>query len=187
MLSNRRIRQIADSGNRTRLEKYIKENSRRANDRMRGIEKRRKSNRGYVYGIAAEKLRGMGRKRFGSRLDKLSIDQLEEQALSLNNYLRAKTSTYSGLVSRENKIIKSLAKRGYEIKNRELFFQILQSDLVSDYSELDSDEVMQSATQWANTGDSSVLDAIRKAEQEYSKNNQLYIDDAFKLIEEYIE
>lgn len=187
MLSNRRIRQLADSGNRTRLEKYIKENSRRANDRMRGIEKRRKSNRGYVYNIASEKLRGMGRKRFGSRLAKLSIDQLEEQALTLNNYLRAKTSTYSGLVSRENKIIKSLAKRGYEIKNRELFFQILQSDLVSDYAELDSGEVMQSVTQWANTDDSSVLDAIRKAEQEYSKNNQLYIDEAFKLIEEYIE
>lgn len=187
MLSNRRIRQIADSGNRTRLEKYIKENSRRANDRMRTIEKRRKSNRGHVYDIASEKLRGMGRNRFGSLLAKLSIDQLEEQALSLNNYLRAKTSTYSGLVSRENKIIKSLAKRGYDIKNRELFFQILQSDLISDYAELDSDEVMQSATQWANTDDSSVLDAIKKAEQEYSKNNQLYIDDAFKLIEEYIE
>jgi hypothetical protein len=187
MLSNRRIRQIADSGNRARLEKYIKENSRRANDRMRGIEKRRKSNRGYVYGIAQEKLRGMGRKRFGSRLDKLSIDQLEEQALSLNNYLRAKTSTYSGLVSRENKIIKSLVKRGYDIKNRELFFQILQSDLISDYAELDSDEVIQSASQWANADDASVLDAIKKAEEEYSRNNKLYIDDAFKLIEEYIE
>lgn len=185
MLSNRRIRQIADSGNRTRLEKYIKENRRRANDRMRNIEKRRRSRRGHVYGIAKEKLSGMGRERFGTSLEKLSLEELEEQALTLNNYLRAKTSSYRGLVNRENRIIRALAKNGYVVENRDLFFEILDSDIVSDYAELDSDEVMQNATQWANSDDYGVLEAIKKAEQEYKKNKDIYIDDAFKLISRY--
>ena len=41
MLSNRRIRQLANAGNRARLESYIRENSRKANDRMRNIERKR--------------------------------------------------------------------------------------------------------------------------------------------------
>ena len=185
MLSNRRIRQIADSGNRTRLEKYIKENARRANDRMRGIEKRRSKRRGYVYGIAKEKLQNMNRNRFGVGLGKLTLEELEEQALSLNNYLRAKTSTYRGLVTRENRILKALVKSGYQVENKDLFFEILNSDMISEYAEIDSGEVMKSASQWANSDDYEVLKAIEKAEQAYKTDSKIYIDEAFKSIESY--
>ena len=184
MLSNRRIRQIADRGDRKILESYIKENAKKANRRMRDIEKKRANRRGVVYDIAKNKLESMNRKTFGSRLSTLSLDELEEQALSLNNYLRAKTSTYRGLVTRENRIIRALANRGYKVENRDLFFQILDSDMISEYADLDSGEVMKSASQWANSDNYEVLNAIQKAEEEYRNNEEIYIDDAFKLIQE---
>lgn len=183
MLSNRRIRQIADGGDRARLEKYIKDNAKKANRRMRDIEKRRKKRRGYVYQTAKEKLSEMGRKRFGSTLKSLTLEQLEDQALSLNNYLRSKTSTYRGLVIRENRILRAYRKAGYVIENVDLFFEILDSDLVSEYADLDSGEVLKSATQWANTGDRNILKKIKEAEEQYKKNENIYIDDAFKMIE----
>lgn len=184
MLSNRRIRQIADRGDRKILESYIKENAKKANRRMHDIEKKRANRRGVVYDIAKNKLESMNRKIFGSRLSTLSLDELEEQALSLNNYLRAKTSTYRGLVTRENRIIRALANRGYKVENRDLFFQILDSEMVSEYADLDSGEVMKSASQWANSDNYEVLNAIQKAEEEYRNNEEIYIDDAFKLIQE---
>lgn len=187
MLSNRRIRQLADRGDRKRLEAYIRENSRKANDRMRNIERKRPGRTGAVYDVAKETLRGMNRKRYGANLSKLSIDDLEKQALSLNNYLRSQTSTVRGIEQRERRILNSLKKRGYDIKNPELFFEILQSDMISQYADIDSDEVMQSATMWANSNDYDVLEAISKAEEQYRTNSDIYIDDAFKLIEEYNE
>ena len=56
MLSNRRIRQIADRGDRKRLESYIKENAKKANRRMRDIKKKRANRRGVVYDIAKNNL-----------------------------------------------------------------------------------------------------------------------------------
>ena len=187
MLTNRRIRQIADSGNRARLEAYIREHSRKANDRMRNIERKRPSRPGQLYGIAKETLSTMNRKRFGANLSKLSIDELERQALALNNYLRAKTSTLRGIEQRERKILRTLKKRGYDIKNPELFFEILQSDIISEYADIDSGEVMKSAAAWANSDDYNILQAIERAEKEYKTNSDIYIDDAFRLIEDYNE
>ena len=185
MLSNRRIRQLANAGNRARLESYIRENSRKANDRMRNIEKHRTNRRGYVYGIARETLDEMDRTRFGSNLSSLTMDELEKQALTLNNYLRAKTSTLRGVVTRENRILRKLRRDGYNVKNPDLFFKILDSDMVSEYADIESGEVMQSATLWANADDWKILDAIEKAEKEYQANSEVYIDDAFKLIKKY--
>lgn len=185
MLSNRRIRQLADAGNRTRIESYIKENARRANDRMRGIEKRRPTSRGQVYNIAKYTLESLNKKRFGGRLKNQTIDELEKEALTLNNYLRAQTSTYRGLVQRERRILQTFQKKGINIENPDLFFQILQSDLVSNYADIDSGEVVKSASQWANSDDYDVLQAIKKAQREYESKENLYIDEAFKLIDEY--
>lgn len=182
MLSNRKIRDLTNKGDRKALTNYIKQNARKANRRMKEIEKRTKR-RGAAWETSRLNLESMNRNTYGSGLKKLSIRDLEKQALSLNKYLSSKTSTWQGLKSRETSILKTFKKKGYDVKNRDLFFDILESDLVRNYLGIDSDETLESAAAWANKGDYTILERIKKAEDEYKKRSDFYIDDAFESID----
>lgn len=182
MISNRKIRDLTNSGDRKALTNYIKSNARKANRRMSEIAKRT-PRRGAAWETARMSLEMQGRKTFGSGLKDLTLRDLERQALALNKYLTSKTSTWQGLKARETKILKAFKKRGYKVENRELFFDILESDLVRNYMAIDSDETLESAAAWANKGDYNILDRIKQAEEMYKSRSDFYIDDAFESID----
>lgn len=180
------IRRLADSGNRSKLEQYIRANKAKANKRITNLEKTfgKGTMRSRALNVSRETLSNLGLHKFGGKLSAMDISALETQALELNRFLGRATSTTRGVHKRERTTLKYLEETGRTIKveNIDKFFEIMSNELVEEYYKLDSDEVIQSAANWANSPDfdMSVLDRIWS---EYERGNIKYINEAWEKIE----
>lgn len=180
------IRRLADSGNRSKLEQYIRANKAKANKRITNLEKTfgKGTMRSRALNVSRETLSNLGLNKFGGKLSAMDISDLETQALELNRFLARASSTIRGAHKRERATLKYFEETGRAIKveNIDKFFEIMSNELVQEYYKLESDEVIQSAANWANSPDfdMSVLDRIWS---EYEQGNIKYINEAWEQIE----
>ena len=114
----------------------------------------------------------------------MELSELETQALELQRFLSRESSTTRGVRKREKASIKYFEQSGrtVEVEDMDKFFDILSSDLAQEYYKLDSAEVIQSASQWANTPDFD-LSLLDKIWSDYEQGNIKYINEAWEQIE----
>lgn len=180
------IRRLADSGNRSKLEQYIRANKAKANKRITNLEKTfgKGTMRSRALNVSRKTLSNLGLNKFGGKLSAMDISELEIQALELNRFIGRASSTVRGVHKRERATLKYFEETGRTIKveNIDNFFEIMSNELVQEYYKLDSGEVIQSAANWANSPDfdMSVLDRIWS---EYERGNIKYINEAWERIE----
>ena len=180
------IRKLAKTGNRSELESYIRSNKRKANERIKNIEKTfgKDTMRSRALNVSRETLGKIGLNRFGGDLQGFGVDELETQALELNRFLSRSTSTVRGVHKRERHTLNYFEEMGYTVKVKDIdkFYEIMGSELAQEYYKLASGEVIQSAANWANTPDFdfSVLD---KMWSEYINKNIKYLNEAWERIE----
>ena len=134
--------------------------------------------------VSRETLSNLGLKKFGGRLGKMGLTELETQALELQRFLSRETSTTRGVHKREKASLKYFEQSGrtVEVEDRDKFFEILASDLAQEYYKLESGEVIKSASQWANTPDFD-LSLLDKIWSDYEKGKIKYINEAWERIE----
>lgn len=179
------IRKLASGGNRMALTEYIRENKINANKRIRNITKTFGSGtmRSNALNVALDKLAEINLSHFGGNLAKMTLGELEMQALTLNTFLESSTSTIRGVRKREHAMIEYLGKTGRmpHVENLDKFYEILHSAIAEEYYKIDSDEVLKAAANWANTPDfdSSILDT---AWEKYESGQIRYIDEAWERI-----
>ena len=180
------IRRLADSGNRSKLEQYIRANKAKANKRIANLEKTfgKGTLRSRALNVSRETLSNLGLQKFGGRLGKMELSDLEIQALELQRFLSRESSTTRGVRKREKASLKYFEQSGrtVEVEDRDKFFEILASDLAQEYYKLDSAEVIQSASQWANTPDFDIT-LLDKIWEDYEQGNIKYINEAWERIE----
>lgn len=180
------IRKLAESGDRSKIEQYIRANKSKANKRIANLEKTfgRGTMRSRALNVSRETLSNIGLSKFGGRLGMMDIGDLETQALELQRFLSRASSTTRGVHKREKATLKYFEETGraVEVEDRDKFFEILSSELAQEYYKLASGEVIQSASQWANSPDFdiSLLDKIWK---EYEQGKIKYINEAWEQIE----
>lgn len=180
------IRRLADSGNRSKLEQYIRANKVKANKRIANLEKTfgNGTMRSRALNVSRETLSNLGLQKFGGLLRKMEFSDLETQALELQRFLSRESSTTRGVHKREKASLKYFEQSGrtVEVEDRDKFFEILASDLAQEYYKLDSAEVIQSASQWANTPDFDIA-LLDKIWEDYEQGNIKYINEAWERIE----
>lgn len=180
------IRRLADSGNRSKLEQYIRTNKAKANKRIANLEKTfgKGTMRSRALNVSRETLSNIGLEKFGGKLTKMDLADLETQALELQRFLSRESSTTRGVHKREKASLKYFEQSGHtvEVEDRDKFFEILASELAQEYYKLDSSEVIQSASQWANTPDFDVA-LLNKIWTDYEQGNIKYINEAWEQIE----
>lgn len=180
------IRRLADSGNRSKLEQYIRANKAKANKRIAILEKTFGKNtmRSRALNVSREILSNLGLQKFGGQIGKMELRDLETQALELQRFLGRESSTTRGVHKREKASLKYFEQSGrtVEVEDRDKFFEILASDLAQEYYKLDSAEVIQSASQWANTPDFDIT-LLDKIWADYEQGNIKYINEAWERIE----
>lgn len=179
------IRRLADSGNRNKLEQYIRANKAKANKRIANLEKTfgKDTMRSRALNVSRETLTNLGLEKFGGQLGKMELHDLETQALELQRFLGRASSTVRGVHKREKATLKYFEETGRTVKVDDIdkFFEIMNSELVQEYYKLASGETIQSAANWANTPefDIKVLDDIW---QEYKQGEIRYINEAWERI-----
>lgn len=180
------IRRLADSGNRSKLEQYIRANKVKANKRIANLEKTfgKGSMRSRALNVSRETLSNLGLQKFGGLLRKMELSDLEKQALELQRFLSRESSTTRGVHKREKASLNYFEQSGrtVEVEDRDKFFEILASDLAQEYYKLASAEVIQSASQWANTPDFDIT-LLDKIWEDYEQGNIKYINEAWERIE----
>lgn len=180
------IRRLADSGDRSKLEQYIRANKTKANKRIANLEKTfgKGTMRSKALNVSRETLSKIGLNKFGGKLSTMDISDLETQALELNKFLSRASSTTRGVHKREKATLKYFEETGRTVKVDDIdkFFEIMSNELVQEYYKIGSDEVIQSAANWANTPDFdiSVLDKIW---DKYVQGDIKYINEAWERIE----
>ena len=180
------IRRLADSGNRSKLEQYIRANKAKANKRIANLENTfgKDTMRSRALNVSRETLSNLGLEKFGGQLGKMDLRDLETQALELQRFLGRESSTTRGIHKREKASLKYFEQSGrtVDVEDRDKFFEILASDLAQEYFKLDSAYVIQSASQWANTPDFD-LSLLDKIWSDYEQGNIKYINEAWEQIE----
>lgn len=180
------IRRLADSGNRIKLEQYIRANKAKANKRIANLEKTfgKGTMRSRALNVSRETLSNLGLQKFGGRLGKMELSDLETQALELQRFLGRASSTVRGVHKREKSTLRYFEETGRTIKVDDIdkFFEIMNNELVQEYYKLASGETIQSAANWANTPDFDikVLDDIW---QQYEQGEIRYINEAWERIQ----
>lgn len=180
------IRRLADSGNRNKLEQYIRANKAKANKRIANLEKTfgKDTMRSRALNVSRENLSNLGLEKFGGQLGKMELHDLETQALELQRFLGRASSTTRGLHKREKATLKYFEETGRTVKVDDIdkFFEIMNSELVQEYYKLASGETIQSAANWANTPefDIKVLDDIWR---QYEQSEIRYINEAWERIQ----
>lgn len=180
------IRRLADSGKRSELEQYIRANKAKANKRIANLEKTfgKGTMRSKALNVSRETLSNLGLNKFGGKLSAMDISELETQALELNRFIGRASSTTRGVHKRERATLKYFEEIGRTIKVNDIdkFFEIMSNKLVQEFYKIDSDKVIQSAANWANTPDFD-LSMLDKVWSEYEQGNIRYIDEAWEKIE----
>ena len=97
------IRRLANSGNRSKLEQYIRSNKAKANKRIANLEKTfgKGTMRSRALNVSRETLSNIGLEKFGGKLAKMDLSDLETQALELQRFLSRESSTTRGVHMRE--------------------------------------------------------------------------------------
>ena len=180
------IRRLADSGNRSELEQYIRSNKAKANKRIANLEKTfgKGTMRSKALNVSRETLSNLGLQKFGGKLSAMDISELETQALELNRFLGRASSTTRGVHKRERTTLKYFEETGRTVKVDDIdkFFEIMSNKLAQEYYKLDSAEVIQSASQWANSPDFD-LSLLDKIWSDYEQGKIKYINEAWERIE----
>lgn len=180
------IRKLAKSGNRSELERYIRSNKRKANERIRNIEKTfgEGTMRSRALNVSRESLGKIGLNTFGGKLSAFDIGELELQALELNRFLSRATSTVRGVHKRERHTLKYFEEMGYTVEEKDInkFYEIMSTELAQEYYKLASGETIQSAANWANTPDFDIA-TIEKVWEQYKRREIKYLNEAWEKIE----
>lgn len=180
------IRKLADSGNRSKLEQYIRANKAKANKRIANLEKTfgKGTMRSRALNVSRETLSNLGLQKFGGQLGNMHLSDLETQALELQRFLSRESSTTRGVHKREKASLKYFEQSGrsIDVEDSDKFFEILSSDLAQEYYKLASAEVIQSASQWANSPDFDIS-LLDKIWADYEQGNIKYINEAWERIE----
>lgn len=180
------IRKLAESGDRSKIEQYIRANKSKANKRIANLEKMfgKGTMRSRALNVSRETLGKIGLNRFGGKLSAFDIDELETQALELNRFLSRSTSSARGVHKRERHTLKYFEEMGYTVKVKDIdkFYEIMSTELVQEYYKLASGETIQSAANWANTPDFD-LATIEKVWEQYKHREIKYLNEAWERIE----
>lgn len=180
------IRKLAESGNRSKLEQYIRANKAKANKRIANLEKTfgKGTTRSKALNVSRETLSNLGLQKFGGQIGKMDLSDLETQALELQRFLSRASSTARGVHKRERSTLKYFEQTGRTVSVNDIdkFFEIMSSELVQEYYKLSSGETIQSAANWANTPDFD-LSILDKIWQQYEQGQIRYINEAWEQIE----
>ena len=171
------------SGNFSRgeLEALYREMSRRANARLRRLEKADRAFWAYDKAtIFTQRAYGSNRfpslRRVGSESDKGLIRVLEE----VQTFLSSKSSTVSGSKSIDRKILNTFKRKGVDIKDSKEFFNFLQSEQFKKLSnkKISSSFIIDYYTRSSNEGKTNeeIVEELEKFRQGEIKG----VDELFK-------
>ena len=166
---------------RGELEALYREMSRRANARLRRLEKADRAFWAYDKAtIFTQRAYGSNRfptpRRIGSESDKGLIRVLEE----VQTFLSSKSSTVSGSKSIDRKILNTFKRKGVDIKDSKEFFNFLQSEQFKKLSnkKISSSFIIDYYTRSSNEGKTNdeIADELEKFRQGEIKG----VDELFK-------
>lgn len=166
---------------RGELEALYREMSRRANARLRNLERADRAFWAYDKAtIFTQRAYGSNRfpslKKIGSESDKGLIRVLEE----VQTFLSSKSSTVSGSKSIDRKILNTFKRKGVDIKDSKEFFNFLQSEQFKKLSnkKISSSFIIDYYTRSSNEGKTN--DEIAEELEKFRQGEIKGVDELFK-------
>lgn len=166
------------------LKAELKSLAQQANQRLAYLRRYRKQKGDtgthvYALNAAERELSKMGLEKYDANKATTS-SALAKQIYSANKFLRMKTSTLKGIKETEKDARRAMRAMGVRVPVRysETFFRFISEDLVQEIKSLDSGRIFAQVMDAIKEG--RTLEDLRKAYEEYERNDKITIDVAWE-------